>query len=356
MQYLSFKKSIATLSLALAFVGCVSSNKETPLPQWYHVAPINTAQFLYGEGEGTSLEEAKKNALNTMASGLVVSISSTMQTSTKSTTGTSGSSYSKDVSKDVKLEVQKIKFTNAVVKNSEMIGGKFYILMQVNRQELFAQQKGEFDSKDSRADELFSSLEGKAKLDQIHILQDMYPLLKETKAQTIILNAINNTFPYATYTKKYDSYIDKLDDIKNSCVINVATNQNKDLSIENKMVNQNKDLSIENKMVNQNEKYFSDNLIDLLNQNKFKISNNTSNSDISIQLTTFPKYSIASGWNIAKVSTTLSVISNGKVVSNKIISTIGRSSTSKESALEDASKKFREEILKQTLDSVIFSK
>ncbi len=333
MQYLSFKKSLATLSLAVAFSGCVGgfgAKQEVPLPQWYLVAPTNTAQFLYGEGEGTSLEEAKKNALNTMASGLVVSVSSTMQTSTKSTTGTSGSTYSKDVSQDVKLEVQKIKFTNAVVKNSEMIAGKFYILMQVNRQELFAQQKGEFDSKDSRADELFGSLEGKAKLDQIHILQDMYPLLKETKAQTIVLNAINNNFPYATYTKKYDSYIDKLDDIKSSCVINVTTNQA--------------------------EQYFSDNLIDLLNQNKFKISNSATNSDIMVQLSSSPKYSVASGWNIAKVSTTLSVLSNGKVVSNKIISTVGRSSTSKESALEDASKKFREEILKQTLDSVIFAK
>ncbi len=331
LVYLSFKQSIAVLSFVVAFSGCVSSNKEVPLPQWYLVAPTNTAQFLYGEGEGTSLEEAKKNALNTMASGLVVSVSSTMQTSTKSTTGTSGSSYSKDVSKDVRLEVQKIKFTNAVVKNSEMIDGKFYILIQVNRQELFAQQKGEFDSKNSRADELFSSLEGKVKLDQIHILQDMYPLLQEAKAQTIVLNAINNSFPYSIYTKKYDSYIDKLDDIKSNCVINISSNQS-------------------------NEKYFSDNLIDLLNQNKFKISNNIDNSDISIQLTTSPKYSVASGWNIAKVSTTLSVVSNKKVVSNKIITSVGRSSTSQESALEDAAKKFREEILKQTLDSVIFAK
>jgi len=333
LQYLSFKKSLLTVSLAVAFSGCVGGlapKKEVPLPQWYLVAPTNTTQFLYGEGEGTSLEEAKKNALNTMASGLVVSVSSTMQTSTKTSTSTSGNSYSKDVSKDVKVEVQKIKFTNAIVKNSEMVNGKFYILMQVNRQELFAQQKGEFDSKDGRADELYSSLNGKAKLDQIHILQDMYPLLKEAKAQTIVLNAINNNFPYATYTKKYDSYIDKLDDIKSSCVINITTNQH--------------------------EKYFSDNLIDLLNQNKFKISSNASNSDISIQLSTSPKYSVANGWNIAKVSTTLSVVSNGKVVSNKIIPTVGRSSTSNESALEDASKKFREEILQQTLDSVIFAK
>ncbi len=333
LQSLSFKKSIATLSLAVAFSGCIGgvAKKEVPLPQWYLQAPSNTALFLYGEGEGNNLEEAKQNALNTMAASLVVSVSSSMQTNTKSILAVDGqASYSKDVSKNLKVEVQKIKFTNAKVKNSETIGGKFYTLMEVNRQELFTQQKGEFDSKDSRIEELYSSLEGKAKLDQIHILQDMYPLLKEAKAQTIVLNAINNNFPYATYTKKYDSYMDKLDDIKSNCIVNVTTNQD--------------------------EKYFSDNLIDLLNQNKFKISNNATNSDISIQLSTSPKYSIASGWNIAKVSTTLSVISNGKVVSNKIITSLGRSSTSTESALEDASKKFRAEIEKQTLDSVIFAK
>lgn len=334
MQYLNFKKSIATLSLAVAFSGCVGGlapKKEVQLPQWYLVAPTNTALFLYGEGEGNSIEEAKTNALNNMASGLVVSVSSSLQTNTKSLLSNDGkASYSKDVSKNVKVEVQKIKFTNAIVKNSENIDGKFYTLMQVNRQELFTQQKGEFDSKDSRADELYSSLNGKAKLDQIHILQDMYPLLKEAKAQTIVLNAINNDFPYATYTKKYDGYMDKLDDIKSNCVINVTTNQN--------------------------EKYFVDNLVDMLNQNKFKISNSTNNSDISIQLTTSPKYSVSSGWNIAKVSTTLSVISNGKIVSNKIITSVGRSSTSTESALEDASKRFREAIEEQTLDTVIFAK
>ena len=333
LEYLNFKKSITAISLAVAFSGCVGgvAKKETPLPQWYLQSPSNTALYLYGEGEGSTLEEAKTNALNTMAAGLVVSVSSSLQTNTKSILAIDGqASYSKDVSKNVKVEVQKIKFTNAIVKNSENVGGKFYTLMQVNRQELFTQQKGEFDSKDGRADELYSSLEGKAKLDQIHILQDMYPLLKEAKAQTIVLNAINNDFPYATYTKKYDSYMDNLDDIKSNCVINVTTNQN--------------------------EKYFVDNLVDMLNQNKFKISSNASNSDISINLTTSPKYSMASGWNIAKVSTTLSVISNGKVVSNKIITTLGRSSTSPESALEDASKRFRESLEQQTLDTVIFAK
>jgi hypothetical protein len=60
LEYLNFKKSITALSLAVVFTGCVGgmgAKKEVPLPQWYLVAPTNSAQFLYGEGEGTSLEE-----------------------------------------------------------------------------------------------------------------------------------------------------------------------------------------------------------------------------------------------------------------------------------------------------------
>jgi hypothetical protein len=81
------------------------------------------AQFLYGEGENTTLEECENlNALNTMASRLVVSVSSSLQSNFDKINYfmEHQSSYSKDVSKDVKLEVQKIKFTNAVVEKNSL--------------------------------------------------------------------------------------------------------------------------------------------------------------------------------------------------------------------------------------------
>lgn len=333
MKYKNVKKTIFSSFVAIAslvFAGCVSSKQEVEIPQWYLNSPANTSLFLYGSGEGENLEAAKSNALNNMASGLVVSISSSLQTTTKTSVLNGKDSYSKDVSKDVKVEVQKIKFTNATVKNTQLIDGKFYVLMQVNRVDLFTQKKAEFDTRDNRIDELYGSLDGKSKLSQVHTLQDIYPMIKEAKAQTIVLNAINNEFSYATYTKKYDKYIDKIDDIKQTCIVNVET------SIQ--------------------EKYFADHIVDMLNLNKFKISNNSSKSDISIKINVQPKYSMTNGWNIAKVTTAISVISEEKIVSNKIISTVGRSSTSQESALEDASKRFREELENATLDKIIFGK
>ena len=106
---------------------------------------------------------------------------------------------------------------------------------------------------------------------------------------------------------------------------------------------------------NNSKRYFSDLLIDMLNQQQYKVSY-TENSDVVVSLNNKVKYSIARGWNIAKVTTSISVMSKNKIISNTIISSVGRSSTSKESALENASQYFAKQIKEKTLDKVIFNK
>jgi len=332
LQFLNFKKLIISITIILVFGGCVTSlsmNQEPSIPSWYLNAPKNNAIFIYGEGESQiSIDDAKNNALNTMASKLVVSVGSSISSTTRTSKNVSGDSYSKDVTKDVKVNVKKIKFSNISIDKSENINKSFYVLMKVNRQELFKNKKKEFDIKDLLIDTKYNTLEKYSNIEQIHILQTLYPTIKKAKTQAVVLNAINNDFDHAPYMKKYDIYIDKIAELKDNSTIVVKTNDKK--------------------------RYFADSLIDMLNQQQYKISYNT-NSDVIISLNNKVKYSIARGWNIAKVSTAISVISNNKILSNTIITSIGRSSTSKESALENASVDFLEQIEEKTLDKVIFN-
>ncbi|MEA3384215.1 MAG: LPP20 family lipoprotein [Campylobacterota bacterium] len=332
-NYLS-KKIILSTTAALLLSGCfggkvVLKQERKQIPSWYLNAPINNSLFIYGEGKADSIQEAKDNALNSMASKLIVSVGSSVNTVTKTSRDNYGSSYSKDMKKDLKIDVQKVKFTNATVEKSSNIGDSFYILMKVNRQELFDNKKKEFDINDKSITSKFNSLKNYKKLEQVHILQDIYPNIINGKKQAIVLNTINNEFDHGVYLSKYDSFIDKIFNLKNNSTIKVQTNSK--------------------------EKYFADGLIDLLNQQKYKVTTSTK-GDILIKINNKVKYNLARGWNIAKVSTTLSVISNDKIVSNKIITTLGRSSTSKESALENASNEFVKKIKTETLDKVIFSK
>ena len=330
---LHFKRLLIVIFIIASFSGCVSNltsmNHEESIPVWYINAPINNAVFIYGEGQSTNLSDAKDNALNAMASKLIVSVGSTTSSITKTSLNNSVSSYSKDVIRDVSIDVQKIKFTNASVEKSKKTADAYYILMKVNRVELFDNKKKEFDINDNRITTEYNSLDKYGKLEQIHILQNIYPSIIKAKKESIILHAINNDFDNASYMEKYDSYIDKIAQLKNDSTIMVSTNNT--------------------------EKYFADTLIDLLNQNQYKVSN-SSNSDLKVSLNNKVKYSIARGWNIAKVTTIISVISDDKIISNMIITSLGRSSTSKESALENASQNFLMQIQEKTLDNVIFSK
>jgi hypothetical protein len=301
--------------------------KSQQLPGWYVNSPANTSIYLYGEGTGSSLQGAKQNALNNMAARLVVSVGSSIKTVTNTSRSAQGSTYSKDVSKAVKVDVQKIKFTNAKIEKSVETNGNFYVLAKVNRQELFDNKKGEFDILNNSIDLKYNQLSGLAKLEKIAALQEMYPKLIDAKKKCIVLNALNNGFDHIVYMKKYDQYIDMIEQLKQTSTLSVETNLK--------------------------EKYFADVFIDMLNQNQYKIS---SNSDIVIKLTNKVKYSNYKGWNVAKVSTTVSVVSDGKIISNKVYATVGRSSTSKESALEGASLQFKQRITQETLDKVIFSK
>jgi len=327
-------KNIVTLLLIIGFIaGCAQNTllekKENSIPLWYLNTPINNSQFIYGTGTALTIDDAKANGLNDMASRLVVSVGSTISSITKTSQDNSSSSYSKNVSKNIKVDIEKIKFSNAITEKNEYIQNNFYVLMKVDREELFSNKIKEFNVNDHRIETKITSLKKYAKLEQITILQTIYPIIIKAKKEAIILNAIKNSFNQAPYIKKYDSYIDMIDELKNNSKIMVKTNDKK--------------------------KYFSDVLVDMLNQKQFKVSNN-SQSDIIISLNNKIKYSIARGWNIAKVSTTISVISNSKIISNKIITTIGRSSTSKESALENASVDFAKQLQKQTLDKIIFQK
>jgi len=334
LQFLNSKKLLSSVLVVLSLSGCVGnlslSKEEVKIPSWYLNAPVNNTIFIYGEGESrVSVSDAKNNALNNMASKLVVSVGSNMSSTTTTSRNSIGNSYSKDVTRDVKVNVGKIKFTNATTEKSVNVKESFYVLMKVNRQELFENKKKEFDIRDSRITTKYNSISKYSKLEQIHILQTLYPTIKKAKTQSIVLNAINNDFDQAPYIKKYDSYIDKITELKENSTIMIKTNNKK--------------------------RYFADSLIDMLNQQQYRVSYEIG-SDVVVSLNNKVKYSIARGWNIAKVSTVISVISNNKIISNTNITSLGRSSTSRESALENASVNFLGQIEEKTLDKVIFNK
>src|SRR5438067_718158 len=98
-----------TLSLAAALAALPRAVKgESAEPAWVTQPPPNTADSLYGVGEGPDLEDAKRNALKDAAGRLRVSLSSKTQRSVKDE---NGAVYSSALS-EVLHEVQKTEFAS----------------------------------------------------------------------------------------------------------------------------------------------------------------------------------------------------------------------------------------------------
>ncbi len=320
---------IVSLNIVIIMLtGCMNISEklsQNKTPNWYISSPSNSETFLYGAGEGTNVDEAKSNALNDMSARLVVSVGSVMNTKIKTN---SNGGYSKDVLQDVTVEAKKIRFNNTEVEKIQENDNKVFLVMKVNRSKLYNSKYKEFLIEDARIDEKVKILRNNSVLEQIFALEDLKSEILSVKSKAFVLYAINNQFDYSKLYTKYDSYLDESDKLKASISISVVTNDK--------------------------NKFFLDIISNKLNENNYKISQ--LNSDVQVKLTNKIRYSIARGWHIAKVTTTVAVSSNNKTLSSHIIQTTGRSSSNKTNALSGASKYFEREINKIGIKSILFKK
>lgn len=224
---------------SVSMVGCsgTSSSMSVPQPQVAPMQRVLTPQKsdgmnYYATGIGATLEEAKADALNQIASEISVTVSSSMEVSKKSING----AYSKDLDSKVKTTVEGIKFTSATVSKSEVVNGQHYVVMKVNRNVLFNAKKLEFDKTlnelttleaDISKNGIFELLKRDASFasnvelanTQIPILKaingsfdevanqkivfDLQSKLKAKKSEVVVVVTSDNALEYANVMKKY---------------------------------------------------------------------------------------------------------------------------------------------------------
>ncbi|RLA75133.1 MAG: hypothetical protein DRG11_02165 [Epsilonproteobacteria bacterium] len=319
MRYLLYSMMV------IFIVGCANDKQNLGVPSWYLNSPQNSSTSLYGEGEGYDKKESINNALSSMSSKLIVSVKSIIDTTT---TANSDQYYLKETTKNVVVEAKKIEFTNAKVYKIQQVNGSIYTIMEVNRIELFDTKYNKFQTKHKSIQDRYNDIKRNSKMQQIKELTALKPKLISAQSKAILLNAINKSFDYEKYTSLYQSYINKIDKLKAKLVIKVASNHNRE--------------------------FFKDSMISALNTENYRVS--SQNYDINIVLTNKIRYSKAMGWDIAKVATTISSRTSTKVLSTKIINTIGRSSSNKDNALNDASRAFEEKIKNIGINNLLFEK
>jgi hypothetical protein len=325
------KKLSVVFVVVLLLFGC-SSNKEVSkdLPSWYLNTPSNDSQYLYGSGSGYSKEESKNDALSNISSSLQVQIKSKFtQKKEAIREGKSSVYYSNSTSKKLEAKSLKIDYQNVKIQHIKQLNSKIYTLVRVDKKALIKQKLYQLQEKDIYiAKNMDLSVNDNKNIATIKTYKKISPDITEARYLVNLLKILGYDFDEKCYTENYMNYdIDYQKAIKN-------------LKIG----------------INSNNKYFRNMIVSYVNKNGFQINNNQ--SDIVIQNKNIITNSKYRGWYIVKVNSNVEVKqknkSGEKTLKNTIINSVGRSSTSKDLALQNASKIFDKKLKEKTIEDLLF--
>ena len=290
------------------------------VPQWFYDHRPNTPVFLYATGEGTSVDAAMHNALNSMSSSIVVTVSGEMERTTR----VQGEAYTSNVVDNVRVELSRISFPNPKIKKQEHVNNRFYVLVRVSRSELFNTIKSEFENSHDTVVENRQSASSMGKLDSIYQLRQTMDDVESARANATILASLDSEFDNSQYLRTYRE-------------------------LEQDLLEQQRSLNIE--VVGQNSS-FNEAVGSFLSAQGFRMS--AQNPDVTVEVQTNIRMSEARGWEIARATTHLQILSNSRVLNSLTIDTVGRSSSSADNAVSDAANALEKELNDRGVEQVLF--
>jgi hypothetical protein len=317
-----------TIILLSLFTGCTSSSNKVKneMPSWFLNTPSNNSNYLYGSGSGYSKEEAKNDALSHISSSLQVQIKSKI-TQKKETISQNNQAlyYSSDTKKELEAKALKIDYQNVKISKIKQSGEKIYILAQIDKKALIKQKLYQLQEKDifiTKQIDLASKQN--SKIATIQTYQKVTPDITQAKSLINILKILGYDFDKKCYTDNYTNYY--LDFTKAMDSLKIA--------------------------VNSDNQHFKNIISSHISENGYKINNNS--PDIVIKNKNVITNSKYKGWFIAKVSSNIEVKCNSKIIKNHTINSVGRSSISKDLAIQSASKKFEKNLKKKSIEKFLF--
>ena len=203
--------------LPLLLLSCTTNKPQQldQLPSWYVASQTSNDQNLYGVGEGYTLAEASKSALNNLAGKIITNISS------KSSILLESNKYSTNEQSHQKIneEVAKITFNNYQINNSASFGGKIYVEIAVNRNSFIASYSQKLDDLNHKMANIFNQTQSKTILEKLSDLELINNLSFEAESITQILASLsddqhnfkNNFNLYNSYHNSYQNLTSKIE-------------------------------------------------------------------------------------------------------------------------------------------------
>lgn len=293
--------------------------KETQykVPKWYTQTHSNPF-YLSATGEGNSLEDAKNNALNQIASSMSVEISSSFKKNEGYSTGLSESFYKK-VDRSVNAKVDKVYFSNVELKKQEKIRTRYYCLVQIDKKKFYDSLHIKFMNLNEsvmKKISLLDSYDSYTRIKKYHIISDEVTTLI---GYANMLHTLNAVFDANGYLQTYNTFFTKKESFFNRFSFHILP-----------------------------ENILYEKMIEAVNREGYKTSNA---SDISIRINDSLRYSHTFGMSVVKAEINVKLMNGSKTLISKNFSVKGFGSN-KENARVKAADEFKKKLTTIGIDTL----
>lgn len=177
----------------------------TSIPQWVKTPPRDNGQFLYGIGEGYSLDKAKQSALKDIAGKLATNVKSETENRTSLNNGLTDSSFSQKIN----TQVEDIKLTDYELIKSSQQQDRIYVLIAMSRAAFIQDKQDQLKDLNTRIAAELKGIDSKNKTLQlvgynhvINLANQARPLLYLLRTTDPLFDGQHELDTYRQYEQK----------------------------------------------------------------------------------------------------------------------------------------------------------
>ena len=186
---------------------CAGNAGSYSLPKWFLNPPKNNHDNLFGVGQGMTVEDATKEALNQVASKISVTISSNWEKTESQRTSGGSIAYSKEINNNLKSKVAEIRFNNYEVLDNDILDQKVYVLVAVNKNTLLMDKKSELSNIDSQIKDIYNMAQSKSIIEKIADLKTVNRKAVDGMSLASMISSLDPSFAAKDYFDRYNGYL-----------------------------------------------------------------------------------------------------------------------------------------------------
>ena len=212
-------RSVLFMFIFFASVVTHADQRSSSLPEWVTVPPKDTPETMWGVGEGSDLDSAKRSALKDIAAKLSVAISAQLE-SRVTVRSNSVDTYART---HVAEDVQRTEFKNYSLEKSMQIGKDIYALVSVDRRAFIADAEQKLTLAEK---EIAISLSGSEKgnaIEKFVAQQKALPWIEKAVSAAQVLSAADANFD-GTKLRMHEAALAKAKNSSRELTFNIKAN------------------------------------------------------------------------------------------------------------------------------------